>query len=102
VSCGVIIHTIGEKAKTRSRNVTVGPSQTLVIGRMRRVTIESGETCIFQRYCRFHARTLYRVSLDLTKDGRAVHMVDEIAAVALDIWAEEHDYSKLETNLLEM
>jgi len=45
---------------------------------------------------------VYVKSVDLTRDGRAVPMVDEIAAVALDIWAEEHDYSKLETNLLGM
>jgi FdhE protein len=44
----------------------------------------------------------YLKSIDLTKDGHAVPMVDEIAAVALDIWAEEHDYSKLEANLLGM
>jgi formate dehydrogenase maturation protein FdhE len=29
-------------------------------------------------------------------------MVDEIAAVALDIWADENGYSKLEANLLGM
>jgi len=45
---------------------------------------------------------IYLKSIDLTKDGHAVPMVDEIAAVALDIWAEEHEYSKLETNLLGM
>jgi formate dehydrogenase maturation protein FdhE len=28
--------------------------------------------------------------------------VDEIATVALNIWAEEHGYSKLEPNLLGM
>ena len=45
---------------------------------------------------------VYIKSIDLTKDGHAVPMVDEIAAVALDIWAEEHEYSKLEANLLGM
>jgi len=45
---------------------------------------------------------VYLKSVDLTKDGHAVPIVDEIAAVALDIWAEEHGYSKLETNLLGM
>ena len=45
---------------------------------------------------------IYLKSVDLTTDGHAVPMVDEIAAVALDIWAEEHEYSKLETNLLGM
>ena len=45
---------------------------------------------------------IYLKSVDLTRDGRVVPMVDEIAAVALDIWAEEHGYSKLEPNLLGM
>ena len=45
---------------------------------------------------------VYLKSVDLTKDGHAVPIVDEIAAVALDIWAEEQGYSKLETNLLGM
>jgi FdhE protein len=42
----------------------------------------------------------YIKSIDLTKDGHAIPIVDEIATVALSIWAEEHDYVKLETNLL--
>jgi FdhE protein len=44
----------------------------------------------------------YIKSVDLTKDGHAVPIVDEIATVALDIWADEHGYSKLEANLLGM
>jgi FdhE protein len=44
----------------------------------------------------------YIKSIDLTKDGHAIPMVDEIATIALNIWAEEHDYVKLETNLLGM
>jgi FdhE protein len=44
----------------------------------------------------------YLKSVDLTKNGRAVPVVDEIATVALNIWAEEHGYSKLEPNLLGM
>ena len=45
---------------------------------------------------------IYLKSVDLTKDGHAVPVVDEIASVALDIWAEEHGYSKLEGNMLGM
>jgi len=45
---------------------------------------------------------IYLKSVDLTKDGHAVPMVDEIATVALDIWAEEHGYDKLQQNLLGM
>jgi FdhE protein len=44
----------------------------------------------------------YLKSIDLTKDGHAIPVVDEMATVALNIWAEEHDYVKLETNLLGM
>jgi FdhE protein len=44
----------------------------------------------------------YLKSIDLTKDGHAIPVVDEIATVALNIWAEEHDYVKLETNVLGM
>lgn len=44
----------------------------------------------------------YVKSVDLTRNGRAVPIVDEIATVALNIWAEEHGYSKLEPNLLGM
>ena len=45
---------------------------------------------------------IYLKSVDLTRDGHAVPIVDEIATVALDIWAEEQGYSKLEPNLLGM
>jgi FdhE protein len=44
----------------------------------------------------------YLKSIDLTKDGHAIPVADEIATIALNIWAEEHDYVKLETNLLGM
>jgi FdhE protein len=44
----------------------------------------------------------YIKSVDLTKNGHAVPIVDEIATVALNIWAEEHGYWKLEPNLLGM
>ena len=47
----------------------------------------------------FHA---YLKSVDLTKDGFAVPDVDEIATVALNLWAEEHGYTKIETNILGM
>lgn len=44
----------------------------------------------------------YIKTVDLTKNGHAVPVVDEIATVALNIWAEEHGYLKLEPNLLGM
>jgi hypothetical protein len=55
------------------------------------VRVEACDTC----------RT-YLKSVDLTKDGFALPEVDEIATVALNVWAEEHGYTKIETNLLGM
>jgi FdhE protein len=42
----------------------------------------------------------YIKSIDLTRNGNAVAEVDEIAALALDLWAAEHGYSKLQSNLI--
>jgi formate dehydrogenase maturation protein FdhE len=44
----------------------------------------------------------YLKSVDLTKDGFAIPEVDEIATVALNLWADEHGYTKIETNVLGM
>jgi FdhE protein len=44
----------------------------------------------------------YLKSVDLTRNGLAVPVVDELATVVLNIWAEEHDYTKIEFNLLGM
>lgn len=45
--------------------------------------------------CRHYIKTV-----DLTKDGRAVPVVDELATIPLNLWAAEHGYAKSETNLL--
>jgi formate dehydrogenase accessory protein FdhE len=42
----------------------------------------------------------YLKSIDLTKTGLAVAVVDELATTPLDIWAAEHGYEKLQMNLL--
>jgi FdhE protein len=44
----------------------------------------------------------YLKAVDLTKNGLAEPMVDEMAAAPLDLWAEEHGYSKLQRNLMGM
>ena len=44
----------------------------------------------------------YIKSIDLSKNGLADPLVDEIASVPLDLWAEEHGYAKLCPNLLGM
>jgi formate dehydrogenase maturation protein FdhE len=42
----------------------------------------------------------YLKTVDLTKNGLAVPVVDELAALPLDLWACEHGYTKLQTNIL--
>jgi FdhE protein len=42
----------------------------------------------------------YIKTVDLTKNGRAEPLVDELASAPLDLWAREHGYAKLQTNLL--
>jgi FdhE protein len=44
----------------------------------------------------------YLKSIDLTKNGLAVPVVDELASVSLNVWAEEHGYTKYEPNLLSL
>ena len=44
----------------------------------------------------------YIKSIDLTKNGLAVPLVDELASVPLNLWAQEHGYTKLHPNLLGM
>lgn len=42
----------------------------------------------------------YLKTIDLTKDGHAEPLVDELASAPLDLWAREHGYAKLHSNLL--
>jgi|SRR5579863_2627357 len=42
----------------------------------------------------------YLKSIDLTKTGLAVPVVDELSTIPLDLWAREHGYEKLQINLL--
>jgi FdhE protein len=42
----------------------------------------------------------YIKTVDLTKNGLAIPVVDELATIPLNLWAQEHGYTKLQTNLL--
>lgn len=44
----------------------------------------------------------YLKSVDLTRNGRAEPLVDELASAPLDLWAHEHGYAKLQNNMLGM
>lgn len=45
--------------------------------------------------CRHYLKTV-----DLTRLGTAVPIVDEVAGASLDVWAREHGYEKIELNLV--
>jgi FdhE protein len=53
------------------------------------VRVECCETC------KHFLRTI-----DLTKDGRAVPIVDDLAAIPLTLWAQKKGYTRIQTNLL--
>jgi FdhE protein len=53
------------------------------------VRVDTCETCL--RYLK---------AVDLTRLGIAVPVVDEVASGALDIWAHEHGFTKVEVNLV--
>jgi len=53
------------------------------------VGVEACDTC--RRYIK---------TVDLTKNGHAAPVVDELGTVPLNLWAEEHQYTKLQPNLL--
>jgi len=44
----------------------------------------------------------YMKTIDLTKNGLAEPIVDELASVPLNLWAQERGYTKLQPNLLGM
>ncbi len=42
----------------------------------------------------------YIKTVDLTRNGLADPVVDEIASIPLDLWAQQHGYAKLQVNLM--
>jgi formate dehydrogenase accessory protein FdhE len=53
------------------------------------IRVESCDTC--NHYIR---------TIDLTKDGNAVALVDDLAAIPLTLWAHERGFSRIQSNLL--
>jgi FdhE protein len=53
------------------------------------VRVEACDTCSF-----------YLKSVDMTVDGLAVPLVDEVATAPLDVWAVKHGFNKISLNLM--
>jgi FdhE protein len=49
-----------------------------------------------------HSCHSYLKSVDLTKTGLAIPVVDELATIPLDLWARENGYQKLQLNMVGM
>lgn len=43
---------------------------------------------------------VYLQTIDLTRDGHAVPVVDDLATVSIDLWAREQGYRRLRPHLL--
>ena len=57
---------------------------------LKHVRVESCDSC-----------RSYIKTVDLTKSGRAEPVVDEMASVPLDLWAQKQGYTKLQSNLMQ-
>jgi formate dehydrogenase accessory protein FdhE len=73
--------TCGEQAE--------GKLPVYVAEQLPHIRVEACDTCKF-----------FLATVDLTKDGHAIPLVDDLAAIPLTLWAHEHGYSRLQPNLL--
>ena len=77
----ILCPTCGEEAE--------GKLPVYVAEQLPHIRVEACDTCKF-----------YVTGVDLTKDGHAIPLVDDLAAIPLSLWAHEHGYSRLQPNLL--
>jgi FdhE protein len=69
---------------------------------LERLPVFTDETFTYIRVEACDKCSTFIKTIDLTKDGRAVPVVDEIASLPLTLWAREKGYEKLQQNLLLM
>lgn len=77
----ILCPTCGEEAETKL--------PVYIAEQLPHIRVEACDTCKF-----------YLTTVDLTKDGHAIPLVDDLAAIPLSLWAHEHGYSRLQPNLL--
>jgi len=77
----ILCSTCGEKEE--------GKLPVYVAEQLPHIRVEACDTCKF-----------FLTTVDLTKDGHAIPLVDDLAAIPLTLWAHEHGYSRLQPNLL--
>jgi formate dehydrogenase accessory protein FdhE len=77
----ILCPTCGEEAE--------GKLPVYVAEQLPHIRVEACDTCKF-----------YLTTVDLTKDGHAIPLVDDLAAIPLTLWAHEKGYSRRQPNLL--
>ncbi len=77
----ILCPTCGEEAE--------GKLPVYVAEQLPHIRVEACDTCKF-----------FLTGVDLTKDGHAIPLVDDLAAIPLALWAHEHGYARLQPNLL--
>ena len=77
----ILCPTCGEEAETKL--------PVYIAEQLPHIRVEACDTCKF-----------YLTTVDLTKDGHAIPLVDDLAAIPLSLWAHEHGYCRLQPNLL--
>jgi len=77
----ILCPTCGEESETKL--------PVYIAEQLPHIRVEACDTCKF-----------YLPAVDLTKDGHAIPLVDDLAAIPLTLWAHEHGYSRLQPNLL--
>jgi formate dehydrogenase accessory protein FdhE len=77
----ILCPTCGEEAE--------GKLPVYVAEQLPHIRVEACDNCKF-----------YLTTVDLTKDGHAIPLVDDLAAIPLTLWAHEKGYSRLQPNLL--
>jgi formate dehydrogenase accessory protein FdhE len=77
----ILCSTCGEEAENKL--------PVYVAEQLPHIRVEACDTCKF-----------FLTTVALTKDGHAIPLVDDLAAIPLTLWAHEHGYSRLQPNLL--
>ena len=77
----ILCPTCGEESETKL--------PVYIAEQLPHIRVEACDTCKF-----------YLPAINLTKDGHAIPLVDDLAAIPLTLWAHEHGYSRLQPNLL--
>jgi len=85
----ILCPTCGEEAENKLPVYVAEQPDRQPLGGLPHIRVEACDTCKF-----------YLTTVDLTKDGHAIPLVDDLAAIPLTLWAHEHGYSRLQPNLL--